>query len=165
MGIDFVGPLPESKNRDGTFDSITVVICLLTGMVHLIPSCIDYNARQIAELVFEQIYKLHRLPKHIISDWDLLFTSTFWTCLNQLIGTKLKMSSTYHPEIDGSTECANRTITEILRQCVDSKQTDWVSKLPTIKICFELGPFREHRLCAILPEHRTNALDDDLELG
>lgn len=59
MGIDFVGPLPESKNRDGTFDSITVVICLLTGMVHLIPSRIDYNARQIAELVFEQVYKLH----------------------------------------------------------------------------------------------------------
>lgn len=59
MGIDFVGPLPESKNRDGTFDSITVVICLLTGMVHLIPSRIEYNARQIAELVFEQVYKLH----------------------------------------------------------------------------------------------------------
>lgn len=38
IGIDFVGPLPESKNRDGTFNCITVVICLLTGMVHLIPS-------------------------------------------------------------------------------------------------------------------------------
>ena len=36
--IDFVGPLPESKNHDGFFDSITVVICLLTAMVHLIPS-------------------------------------------------------------------------------------------------------------------------------
>ena len=44
IGIDFVGPLPESKNRDGTFDSITVVICLLTAMVHLIPSRINYNA-------------------------------------------------------------------------------------------------------------------------
>jgi len=133
MGIDFVGPLPESKNRDGTFDSITVVICLLTGMVHLIPSRIDYNARQIAELIFEQIYKLHGLPKHIISDRDVLFTSAFWTRLNQLIGTKLKMSSAYHPETDGSTERANCTITQMLRQCVDSKQTDWVSKLPSIE--------------------------------
>ena len=42
--IDFVGPLPESKNRDGIFNSITVVICLLMAMVHLVPSHIDYNA-------------------------------------------------------------------------------------------------------------------------
>ncbi len=27
IGIDFVGPLPPSKNRNGTFDMITVVIC------------------------------------------------------------------------------------------------------------------------------------------
>ena len=66
IGIDFVGPLPESRNRDGVFDAITVVICLLTAMVHLIPSRINYNARQLAELMFEEIYKLHGLPKNII---------------------------------------------------------------------------------------------------
>jgi Integrase zinc binding domain len=38
IGIDFVGPMPESTNRNGSFDSITVVICLLTGMVQLVPS-------------------------------------------------------------------------------------------------------------------------------
>ena len=38
IGIDFVGPLPESQNRDGSFDSITVIIDLLTSMVHLVPS-------------------------------------------------------------------------------------------------------------------------------
>jgi len=133
IGIDFVGPLPESKNRDGLFDSIMVVICLFTAMVHLVPSRINYNARQIAELVFEYIYKLHGLPKHIISDRDVLFTSAFWTRLNHLIGSKLKMSSGYHPETDGSTERANRTITQMLRQCMDPKQTDWVSKLPSIE--------------------------------
>ena len=133
IGIDFVGPLPESKNRDGIFNSIMVVICLLTAMVHLVPSHIDYNARQIAELVFKHIYKLHRLPKKIISDQDVLFTSIFWARLNQLVGTKLRMSSAYHPETDGSTEHANRTITQMLRQCINSKQMDWVSKLPSIE--------------------------------
>ena len=133
IGIDFVGPLPESKNRDGIFDSITVVICLLTAMVHLIPSRINYNARQIAELMFEEIYKLHGLPKNIISDRDVLFTSVFWGHLHKLIGTKLKMSSAYHPETDGSTERANRTVTQMLRQCINNKQTDWVSKLPAIE--------------------------------
>ena len=87
IGIDFIGPLPESKNRDGTYDCITVVIDLLTAMVHLIPSRTNYSAKEVAELVFSEIYKLHGLPKSIVSDWDVLFTSTFWDELHRLIGT------------------------------------------------------------------------------
>ena len=133
VGMDFVDPLPESGNRDGLFDSITVVICLLTSMVHLIPSRTNYSASQLAELIFEHIYKLHGLPKNIISDRDVLFTSTFWKQLHRLIGTKLRLSSAYHPQSDGSTERANRTITQMLRQCVSPNQKDWVAKLPAIE--------------------------------
>jgi len=133
IGVDFVGPLPESSNRDGSFDSITVVICLLTAMVHLIPSRTNYNARQLAELMFEEVYKLHGLPKNIISDRDVLFTSVFWDKLHKLLGTKLRMSSAYHPQTDGSTERANRTVTQMLRQCINAKQNDWVAKLPAIE--------------------------------
>ena len=35
IGIDFVGPLPESRNRNGSFDMICVIIDSLTLMVHL----------------------------------------------------------------------------------------------------------------------------------
>ena len=77
IGIDFVGPLPESKNQDGTFNLITVVICLLISMVHLIPSRDNYNAQQIAELMFEEVYKLHGLLKSIVSDHDVLIMSAF----------------------------------------------------------------------------------------
>ena len=133
VGMDFVGPLPESGNRDGIYDSITVVICLLTSMVHLIPSRINYNASQLAELMFENIYKTHGLPKNIVSDRDVLFTSVFWSRLHQLIGTKLRMSSAYHPQSDGATERANRTVTQMLRQCVHENQKDWVMKLPAIE--------------------------------
>ena len=133
VGMDFVGPLPESGNRDGLFDSITVVICLLTSMVHLIPSRTNYSASQLAELIFEHIYKLHGLPRNIISDRDVLFTSTFWKQLHRLIGTRLRLSSAYHPQSDGSTERANRTITQMLRQCVNPNQKDWVARLPAIE--------------------------------
>lgn len=133
IGIDFVGPLPESSNRDGTFNQIIVIICLLTAMVHLVPCRITYTAPQVAELMFEHVYKLHGIPKHIISDRDVLFTSTFWNHFHKLVGTNLKMSSAYHPETDGSTERANRTVTQMLRQCVNDKQTDWVAKLPSIE--------------------------------
>jgi hypothetical protein len=126
IGVDFVGPLPLSSNRDGEFNSITVVICLLTAMVELIPSRINYKAQDIAELMFENVYKHHGLPKTIVSDRDVLFTSTFWNHLNVLIGIKLKMSSAYHPQTDGATERANRTVTQMLRQCINPNQKDWV---------------------------------------
>ena len=102
-------------------------------MVHLTPSRTNYNASQLAELMFEHVYKLHGLPRNIISDRDVLFTSTFWKQLHRLIGTKLRLSSAYHPQSDGSTERANRTITQMLRQCVNLNQKDWVTKLPAIE--------------------------------
>ena len=52
IGMDFVSPLPSSSNHDGIFDTITIVICLLTTMVELLPSCINYRAPELAELMF-----------------------------------------------------------------------------------------------------------------
>lgn len=137
--MDFVGPLPESKDRNASYDSITVVIDLLTAMVHLVPSRTNYTARHVAELVFSEVYKLHGLPRAIISDRDVLFTSRFWKRLNELIGTELRMSTAYHPQSDGSTERANRTITQLLRQCINPNQRDWVSKLPAIEFAINLS--------------------------
>lgn len=137
--MDFVGPLPESRDRDAAYDSITVVIDLLTAMVHLIPGRTNYTAMHVAELVFAKIYKLHGLPRAIISDRDVLFTSRFWKRLHQLIGTELRMSTAYHPQSDGSTERANRTITQLLRQCINPNQRDWVLKLPAIEFAINLA--------------------------
>ncbi|KAJ3011954.1 hypothetical protein NUW54_g2018 [Trametes sanguinea] len=139
IGIDFVGPLPKSMNRDGTYDSITVIIDLLTGMVHLVPSRTNYTARQVAELVFDEVYKHHGMPRAIVSDRDSLFTSTFWTHLHRLVGVELRMSSAYHPESDGSTERANRTVAQMLRQCIGPTQRDWTIKLPVIEFAINLA--------------------------
>ena len=85
IGINFIEPMPLLKNRNGEFDSITVVIDLLMSMVHLVLSHITYTTQEVAELVFAEVYKYHGLPKSIVSDWNVLFTSTFWTHLQKLI--------------------------------------------------------------------------------
>jgi hypothetical protein len=107
IGIDFISPLPESKNRDGSYKSINVIIDLLTAMVHLVPSCVDYKSSQVAELVFAEVYKHHWLPLNIVSDQDSLFTANVWRELHNLIGVKLNLSSAYHLQSDGATERAN----------------------------------------------------------
>ena len=133
IGIDFVGPLPESSNRNGSYDMICVIIDLLTAMVHLVATRQTYKATDIAEVVFDSVYKLHGLPERIISDRDSLFTSHFWRKLHALLNVELRMSSAFHPQTDGATERANRTMTQMLRQCVGSKQKDWATKLPAIE--------------------------------
>jgi hypothetical protein len=133
IGIDFVGPLPESTNRLGGFDTICMVIDHLTLMVHLIPMKSTYKAKQIAELVFENVYKLHSLLEKIVSNRDLYFTSTFWECLHNLIGTELRLSSSFHPQTNGAMERANRMLTTMLHQCVKLDQSNWVDRLPMIE--------------------------------
>ena len=59
IGIDFVGPLSKSKDRDSVYNSLTVIINHLTGMVRLVPSYVKYKALEVAEVVFAEIYKLH----------------------------------------------------------------------------------------------------------
>lgn len=133
MGVDFVGPLPESRTLNGSFDMIMVTICHLTSLVHLVPILQTYRAKDIAEVIFDRVYKHHGMPKHIVSDRDTLFTSTFWQTLHSLTGTELRISSSYHPQSDGATERANRTMTQMLRQCVDIDQKNWATKLPAIE--------------------------------
>ena len=127
IGIDFMGPLLESKNRHGKFDMITVVINHLTCMVHILPSRSDYKAKDVTELVYENIYKLHSLPAQIISDRDSLFTSTFWQTLHKLIRTELRLSSSFHPQTDSSMERVNKMIGQMLRMCIDIDQKNWAN--------------------------------------
>ena len=114
-------------------DMICVVIDLLTSMVHFVPMKQTYRATDVAELMFECIYKLHGVPEWMVSDRDTLFTAKFWKRLHRLIGTQLRMSSAFHLQTDGTTERANRTITQMIRQCVCPDQKDWVMKLPAVE--------------------------------
>ena len=94
---------------------------------------------QLAELIFAKVYKHHSLPRNIISDQDVLFTSVFWKQLHQLLGMQLWMLSAYHPQMDGSTKQVNRTVTQMLRQCIDDTQTNWVLKLPAVEFAINFA--------------------------
>jgi hypothetical protein len=112
---------------------ILVIIDYLTVMVHLIPTKQTYQAKDIAEVMFNRVYKLHGMLWNIISNQDSLFTSTFWTKLNELTRSELCMSSSFHPQTDGITKQANCTITQMLCSCISPNQKDWATKLPAIE--------------------------------
>nr|GFA46926.1 reverse transcriptase domain-containing protein [Tanacetum cinerariifolium] len=51
------------------------------------------------------------------SDCDPRFTSNFWRSLQNALGTRLDMSTTYHPETDGQSERTIQTLKGMLRAC------------------------------------------------
>ena len=72
--------------------------------------------------------RLHAIPESIVSDRDTQFTSIFWKELQKLMGTKLLMSMAFHPQTDGATEQAKRSIAQILQTIVDNDQKHWSEK-------------------------------------
>jgi len=65
---------------------------------------VNITVEDLALLFFNNWYCENDLPKEIISDRDKLFVSNFWQALHKLTGVKLKLSSAYHPQMDGSSE-------------------------------------------------------------
>ena len=125
IGMDFMGPFPKSHG----YDYLWVIICRLTSMVHLIPVNTTIKASELASLYIKEVVRLHGLPDSIVSDRDTKFTSIFWREIHRILGTKLLMSTAFHPETDGASERVNRSIGQVLRTLIRPDQTDWVEKL------------------------------------
>ena len=97
------------------------------------PTRLDITAKDCAAIFFEKWYCENGLPLEIISDRDKLFTSAFWKELHRLTGTKVKLSSAFHPETDGASERTNKTLNQTLRYLVDRQQKGWVKQLPYVR--------------------------------
>nr|GEX88369.1 reverse transcriptase domain-containing protein [Tanacetum cinerariifolium] len=77
----------------------------------------DYKTEKLARLYINEIITRHGVPVSIISDRNSYFTSRFWKSLRKALGTRLDLSTAYHPEIDGQSECTIQTLKDILRAC------------------------------------------------
>ena len=127
ISMDFIVHLPVTKRG---FDSIWVVVDYLSKRAHFIPTRTNVNAKEVAKLFIENIFKLHGVPDVIVSDRDSKFISTFWKSFHSIMGTKLALSTANHAQTDGQTERINRTLEQILRLYVNSSHDDWDSILP-----------------------------------
>ena len=108
--MDFIGPLPI----DSGFNCILSITDRIGANVRIVPTNLNITAEDLAVLFFNNWYCENGLPNNIICDRDKLFISRFWTALTKLTGVKLKMSTAYRPETDGSSERSNKMINQML---------------------------------------------------
>jgi hypothetical protein len=86
---------------EGSANTILVVVDKYSKYAHFLALRHPFTAAIVAQLLMDQIYRLHSLPFAIISDCDRVFTSKVWQLLFQMAGMELHMSSSYHPQTNG----------------------------------------------------------------
>jgi hypothetical protein len=99
-------------------------------------------------LFFREVFRLHRLPKNIVSDRDSRFMSTFWQELFRLVDTELTPSMSYHPQTDGKTEIVNKWVEGYLKNYVAGQQRAWVKWLHLGEYCYNTT---HHRSIGMTP--------------
>jgi hypothetical protein len=134
ISMDFIVGLPTSP--DSPANAIWVVVDRLTKLAHFIPTTNTVDASGLASLFFNHVFRLHGLPKEIVSDRGSVFTSNFWSELCRLLGMRRHLSTAFHPQSDGQTERVNQVLEQYLRCYVNHQQNDWVSWLPLAEFCY-----------------------------
>jgi transposase InsO family protein len=112
--MDFIVGLPRTQ---AGYDSIWVIVDRLTKVAHFILVKTTYSGAKLTKLYMSRIVCLHGVPKKIVSDRGLQFTSKFWEKLCESMDTKLNFSLAYHPQTDGQTERTNQFLEDMLRAC------------------------------------------------
>ncbi|KAD6454789.1 hypothetical protein E3N88_09495 [Mikania micrantha] len=83
-----------------------------------------------------EVVSRHGVPISIISDRDARFTSNFWKSLQKSLGTRLDMSTAYHPQTDGQSERTIQTLEDMLRACVVDFGSSWETHLPLVEFSY-----------------------------
>jgi hypothetical protein len=121
ISLDFVIGLPSFQ----TNTVILVVVDRLSKAAHFGMLPTQFTAVKVADLFAKMICRLHGMPRSMVSDRDVIFLSKFWKELFRLSGTKLRMSSAYHPQSDGQTEIVNKVLQQYLRCFVHEQPRRW----------------------------------------
>ena len=129
IAIDFIGPLPK---EDG-YNMILSMTDHLGTDIRLVPCRDTISVCDLAVLFFDHWFCENRLPTEIVFNRNKLFLSKFWCTLHRLTNVSLKLSSAYHPEMDGVSECMNKMVNQCLHFLMECDQWGWVKALPRVR--------------------------------
>jgi hypothetical protein len=130
--MDFIEGFPKVDGKS----VVLTVVDRFSKFAHFIVLRHPYSAASVAKAFFEDIARLHGIPCSIVSGRDTVFTSAFWTELFKMTGTKLQMSSAFHPQLDSQSEVVNMVLTMYLHCLAGDRPKAWLQWLPWAKFCY-----------------------------
>jgi len=82
LSVNFVVELPESSGHD----AVMTVVDSVSKKVHFVPTHMTVTAEGAARLFLHHVWKLHGLPKHVVSNRGPQFVASFTKELYRLLG-------------------------------------------------------------------------------
>jgi len=89
LSVDFVVELPESSGHD----AVMTIVDSVSKRVHFVPTHTMVTAEGAARLFLHHVWKLHGLPKRVVSDRGPQFVASFTKELYRLLGIRLSSST------------------------------------------------------------------------
>ena len=132
ISVDFISELPES----GGYDSIMVVVDSTGKRAHFVETVTTVTAAGAANLYLRNVWKLHGLPRKVVSDRGPQFVAEFMKELYRILGIEAASSTAYHPQTDGQTERVNQELEQYLQIFVGEWQDDWYGLLPLAEFSY-----------------------------
>ena len=100
-----------------------------TKMVRLKATTTSVSSEEIAKIYWDEIWKLHGVPRRVLSDRGLQFTLKFMKKFIKALGTTRQLSTAYHPQTDKQTEKINQEVGTFLQHYVNYQQDNWIEWL------------------------------------
>nr|GEU70315.1 putative reverse transcriptase domain-containing protein [Tanacetum cinerariifolium] len=120
----------------GENDTMWVVVDRLTKSAHFLPMKETDPMDKLARLYLKEVVTRHGIPVSIICYRNPRLTSNFWKSFQKAMGTRLDMSTAYHPQTDGKSERTIQTLEDMLRACVIDFGNGWERHLPLIEFSY-----------------------------
>ena len=108
----------------------------LTKSAHFLAVQMTFTSERFYQLYIREIVRLHGIPISIVSDMDSRFTTHFWKSFQKAMGTRLTMSTTFHPQTDGQSERTIQVLEDMLRACVLDHKGSWEEHLPLVEFAY-----------------------------
>ncbi|GBG87032.1 hypothetical protein CBR_g44489 [Chara braunii] len=129
LSMDFMDTLVTSKSG---MRQIFVIVDRFSKFARLVAMPETAKTKYVIKMFKENWVRDLGLPKSIVSDRDVRFTSELWKAAAAEQGTQLQMTSGNHPEANGQAEQMNRVVQHLLRHYIKPNQVDWDEKLALV---------------------------------
>lgn len=129
IALDFVTGLPLSQGNS----VILTIVDRFSKAVHFVALPKLPTAQETADLLMLHVFRLHGIPKDIVSDRGPQFTSQVWKAFCQALGATVSLSSGFHPQSNGQTERANQDLEAALRCVTANNPATWSSHLSWVE--------------------------------